>query len=704
MTEFIKFGSRGKLKTENYIMKILLVFPPLAYMMSPYLSLPSLVAYMRKNGYVETCQRDLNIEFLDEILTPEKLEKNYDRVFSSWKELDKKRCLLPEEQSDYINLSSRLAAFPYLIRNILKAKKIARGQEGKPDFISYRNSLDLIKKGIDFFFTGYEDFRGNSSFEKDRFIELIMSPRNPFTGIFKEQFLPSIIDASPSLVGIAISFFDQLIPAFTLASLIRKTCESVHITAGGSMVTILKDKIPEIPHFLDFFHSFIPDEGEISLLELACSMEEGRGLREIPGLIYKRDDNIVSNSRDISINIKDIPPPSFEGFPLEEYFSPGLYLPLTATRGCSWNKCSFCAFSEAFNRKFRCKDKELLAEDIKELIEKYNTSFFEFHDNALPVKTLISSLELLEEEGVKISWSGQAIPTEIFTEETCQKLHRLGCKLLMFGMETGCERVLSLMNKNFKVSHLKEALWNSHRAGISVLVFVIIGFPGETGEEAEFTFKFLEDNREAIDAVCLHPFILASGSYAGCNPEKYGIVKLPAGDITASFPYETRQGLSEKEAWEIVFDSGYNNDVFYPYFVFERTGEEFVESKFTCLSEKEFFRLFRKVIYLDDDVSFLEVNFHWKKWTDVDSVIKYGCLKFLRGFPCDITLKYMAPAWLLYNGRTGLYYTIEKSAGDKILSACREETLLIELVKDVLNKEEEVLLIKDLIERRFLKV
>jgi len=685
-------------------MKILLIFPPLAYMMSPYLSLPSLVAYMRKNGCRETCQRDLNIEFLDEILTPEKLEENYDRVFSSWKEMDRKECLLPEEQSHYINLSSRLAAFPYLIRNILKAKRIARGQEGKPDFISYRNSLDLIKKGIDFFFTGYEDFRGNFSFHRDRFIQLVMSPLNPFAGIFKEKFLPSIIEESPSVVGIAVSFFDQLIPAFTLAGLIRETNRSVHITAGGSMVTILKDKIPEIPCFFDFFDSFIPDEGEIPLFELTRSLEEGRGLKEIPGLIYKRDDNIVRNSGDISINIKDIPPPSFEGFPPEKYFSPGLYLPVTATRGCSWNKCSFCAFSEAFNRKFRCKDKELLAEDIKELIEKYNTSFFEFHDNALPVKTLISSLELLEEEGVKISWSGQAIPTEVFTEENCQKLHRLGCKLLMFGMETGCDRVLSLMNKNFKVSHLKEALWNSHNSGIFVLVFVIIGFPGETREEGEITFKFLEDNREAIDAVCLHPFILASGSHAGCNPEKYGIVKLPAGEITASFPYETREGLSEKEAWETVFNSGYNNDVFYPYFVFERAGKEFVEPEYKCLSGQEFFRLFRKIISLDDDVTFLEVNFDWKKWPDVDSVIKYGCLKFLRGFSCDVNFKYAAPAWLLYNGRTGFYYTIEKSPGDKILSACREEMLLLELVKDVLNREEEVLLIKDLIEKRFLKV
>ena len=53
-------------------MKVVLLFPPLAEPSLPYLSLPSLTAVLRRAGH-EVIQRDLNLEFFDELLTPASL-------------------------------------------------------------------------------------------------------------------------------------------------------------------------------------------------------------------------------------------------------------------------------------------------------------------------------------------------------------------------------------------------------------------------------------------------------------------------------------------------------------------------------------------------------------------------------------------------------------------------------------------------------
>ena len=42
-----------------------------------------------------------------------------------------------------------------------------------------------------------------------------------------------------------------------------------------------------------------------------------------------------------------LPPPDYDGLPLEKYFAPELVLPYDPTRGCYWGKCTFCHYGLA---------------------------------------------------------------------------------------------------------------------------------------------------------------------------------------------------------------------------------------------------------------------------------------------------------------------------------------------------------------------
>src|SRR5690606_13743092 len=54
-------------------MRLLLIFPPIWEPTQPFLSVPSLTAFMRENGH-EVIQKDLNVEFYDTVTSPEYLK------------------------------------------------------------------------------------------------------------------------------------------------------------------------------------------------------------------------------------------------------------------------------------------------------------------------------------------------------------------------------------------------------------------------------------------------------------------------------------------------------------------------------------------------------------------------------------------------------------------------------------------------------
>ena len=70
-------------------MKVLLLFPPSWHPSQPYLSLPSLTAFLRQNGIPDVRQRDLNIELLDILLTKKECSEFYQRIIDKIKSMDR---------------------------------------------------------------------------------------------------------------------------------------------------------------------------------------------------------------------------------------------------------------------------------------------------------------------------------------------------------------------------------------------------------------------------------------------------------------------------------------------------------------------------------------------------------------------------------------------------------------------------------------
>ena len=121
------------------------------------------------------------------------------------------------------------------------------------------------------------------------------------------------------------------------------------------------------------------------VITLLDALDKGEGdLSGLPNLIYKDPAGIHISREVCSENLAELPPPDFDGLPLDKYFVPELILPYLATRGCYWGRCTFCDHFQGYVEGFRTKQVDHIVREIDFLKNKYQTRFFHFTDESYP--------------------------------------------------------------------------------------------------------------------------------------------------------------------------------------------------------------------------------------------------------------------------------------------------------------------------------
>jgi threonylcarbamoyladenosine tRNA methylthiotransferase MtaB len=191
----------------------------------------------------------------------------------------------------------------------------------------------------------------------------------------------------------------------------------------------------------------------------------------------------------------------FEDLSIEEYQDKTRAF-LKIQDGCN-RFCSYCLIPYA--RGAVCsKEPEKVLEEVKELakngfkeiiltgihIASYGTDLKE-------KVTLVDVLETIDNvDGVERIRIGSIDPT-FFTEDTIDRIAKLKkmCPHFHLSLQSGCDETLKRMNRSYTTKKYKDIV-NELREklqDVSITTDIIVGFPGETEEEFEVTYKFLEE-------------------------------------------------------------------------------------------------------------------------------------------------------------------------------------------------------------------
>jgi radical SAM superfamily enzyme YgiQ (UPF0313 family) len=284
--------------------------------------------------------------------------------------------------------------------------------------------------------------------------------------------------------------------ALKINKLIRQHHPNAKIVWGGPHPTFCKDQVDNVDYI-------VLNEGERSFLTLCRFPNNNTKYLKSP----------------LIKNLDDLPKPERDKN-LFKYTRKVNGLPSTSimtSRGC-YSNCLFCG-SRLFWHYPRKHSNSRIIEELKEIKDLGYDAFHCWSDIfTLNHKTLYDLLKEIRKLNFYFRCNGDLRRD---TKELLQELYKSGCREICYGIESGDQRILDIVNKNSNVERNKLVIKWAKEAGISVKIYLIVGSPGETWESVRKTIDFVKETKP--DFYTIFNFVPMPGSPFYHNYEKYNI-------------------------------------------------------------------------------------------------------------------------------------------------------------------------------------
>lgn len=545
--------------------------------MNPHFALYTLAGYLRSSG-VDCRLYDYNVEFFRTVLTPDYLTYSMGRARNArdYLKLRVQMGLMCKEKSpEFGAICARLLEIDKFLgpkrriwrdvkRELPEAIAVFNDREKFYDpaqllkaYITVDKALDLVSLP---FYPSRLRFNDFSAPEHPMTVEgLIEFSLNRDENIFlpflemKAALLERELRASQekAVVGISINSHSQLYGGLTLARLLRdKHLPNLHVSLGGNYFMRLREALLTKPRFLEYFaDSVIWGEGERPMLALYKAVERGASLSEVPNLLYLDSTGTVKLNAPIDpVPLAERAEPSLEGLDLSLYFCPEIVLSTRTSKGCYWQKCTFCDTDYGIKHDV-CPVDRVFAE-WKLLAEKYGITNFELIDESMTPAYMTELCRKMIGAGLKVKFFGNGRTDKEFTPEVFKTLHEGGLTMVMWGIESANERILKLINKGVDIHKRLDILRAAHDAGIWNFAYIFFGFPSETEEEAQQTIDLICSHTDIINAYGRSVFTLGKHSKIRRNAQELGIVDMIADDqeFSTILNYRVTRGMDRQAA------------------------------------------------------------------------------------------------------------------------------------------------------------
>lgn len=200
-----------------------------------------------------------------------------------------------------------------------------------------------------------------------------------------------------------------------------------------------------------------------------------------------------------------------------------------SVRGCPY-RCSFCNYPFLFDdTKFRTKSALKMAQDWQHYSKETGMEFITCLDSlfTMPRRRLIKFCRHLIDMQVDVKWICYARSDDLCDESTVLLMKEAGVHQVQIGIESGDQGQLDNMNKRTRVAGNARALDNCRKAGLTTVVTLIVGFPGETQKSLNATYEFMRNHPP--DFYFLATFSTRVANVPVLNPanrQRFGLVTM----------------------------------------------------------------------------------------------------------------------------------------------------------------------------------
>ena len=321
------------------------------------------------------------------------------------------------------------------------------------------------------------------------------------------------LEEEPDIIGIG-----GIVTVFRHFLWMSKICKEIFpkslLISGGSLAST-------VPHLL-FKHSpvdiCVKGEGEETLIDIIKDRERGllkEDMKHLPGTISwdaEAKTSIDNPPRPAIFNLDTVGLPAYDLLDVEGYGINGiknlrsyvkdlppqifsrerLHMSIVTSRGCT-NRCTFCYRQFP---KIGMNSAEFVKRHIRYIHDKFGINVVTFIDELFNISPkrmneMISCLREIKEEIPDFYFRIGGLRADSVTSEYMTALRDIGCFQVIYGLESGSQKMLNLMKKRVTVEQNRKAVIAAKEAGLHCVPQFIVGLPGESKETLKETFDFM---------------------------------------------------------------------------------------------------------------------------------------------------------------------------------------------------------------------
>ncbi len=297
---------------------------------------------------------------------------------------------------------------------------------------------------------------------------------------------------TPELIGLSFRNTDDCFwpSATSFVSVLQRDIAGIRarsdapIVLGGAGYSLFAERILRLTG-ADFG---VRGDGEAALASLLSELRSERKFERVPGLIYRHKNEVRMNSpawpRTVSLKTQR------DFVDNSAYFAQGGQIGVETKRGCA-RRCIYCADPVVKGHTSRTRDPRDVADEIECLLQS-GIDVLHLCDpefNLPPAHASDVCEELIRRQlGRRLRWYAY-LAVVPFSDKLAALMRRAGCVGINFTSDAASPAMLQTYGQPHRFEDLQSAVTNCRRNGISVMLDMLLGGPGETVDTLTETIR-----------------------------------------------------------------------------------------------------------------------------------------------------------------------------------------------------------------------
>ena len=281
--------------------------------------------------------------------------------------------------------------------------------------------------------------------------------------------------------GITSMTGHQIIDGLNLAKAVRKRNPKLPLVWGGWHVSLLPEQTLEDEH-VDIV---VRGQGERTFYELVKRLEAKVDLKDLPGVSYKHQGELVHNSPRVYESLDNFPPIPYHLVDVERHLFATEFgdrtINYVSSYGCP-HRCGFCCEQTVTKRRWYYLGAQRVIDDIERLVKEYKVNGITINDsnffvNEHRVKDVCQGIL---DRGIKVGWgnvNGRTNALLRYSSQTMELIKQSGCYSILTGSESGFQESLDLIKKDIKVEDNVDFARLCSKYKIKVIFSNMVGLP-----------------------------------------------------------------------------------------------------------------------------------------------------------------------------------------------------------------------------------